>query len=289
MSLVRAGYDGLRWLAAESAWLTTHLAMYPVGLLEERLTEGAGYRTDALPLARRSLLVTDLDAAGTPILLVHGVLDNRSVFTMFRRSLRRRGFNVVHAVNYSVWTADIRAAARELRRHVERVCAQTGAEYVHIVGHSLGGLIGRYYVQRMGGSALVDTLVTLGSPHGGTRTAELVPTTLARQLRPGSALLTELALPAPGCRTRMLVVWSRMDQMIMPQHNAALSHPDLHIEELELPDVGHFALPSDPRSAHWVATNLARSDHRRARRPVSSRRVPSPMSSPSLAGLVTGT
>jgi triacylglycerol esterase/lipase EstA (alpha/beta hydrolase family) len=275
MSLVRAGFDGLRWLAVEGSWLTTRLATYPVGLLQERVTERGGYRTDSLPPARRSLLVTDLEAAGTPILLVHGVLDNRSVFTVFRRSLRRRGFGVVHAVNYSMWTSDIRAAAHQLRRHVERVCEQTGADYVHIVGHSLGGLIGRYYVQRMGGSAMVDTLVTLGSPHRGTRTAELVPTPLARQLRPGSELLTELTRPAPGCRSRLLVVWSRMDQMIVPQHNAALTHPDLHVEELELPDVGHFALPVDPRSVHWVATNLASSDHRRARRPAGSgRRTP---------------
>ena len=275
MSLVRAGFDGLRWLVAEGAGLTTHLAMYPVGLLQEQLTEHDGYRTDTLPPARRSLLVTDLEAAGTPILLVHGVLDNRSVFAVFRHALRRRGFGVVHAVNYSIWTADIRAAAHQLRRHVERVCEQTGADHVHIVGHSLGGLIGRYYVQRMGGSELVDTLVTLGSPHRGTHTADLVPTPLARQLRPGSELLTELSLPAPGCRTRLLVVWSQLDQMIVPQCNATLTHPDLHIEQLELSDVGHFALPVDPRSVHWVATNLARSDHRKARRPgVSESNIP---------------
>ena len=105
---------------------------------------------------------------------------------------------------------------------------------MHIVGHSLGGVIARYYVQRMGGSARVDTLVTLGSPHTGTLGAYLVPTALGRQLRPGSAPLTELELPAPGCATRFLVVWSRMDQMVFPQRNARLQHPDLDVEELEL-------------------------------------------------------
>ena len=50
----------------------------------------------------------------------------------------------------------------------------------------MGGLIARYYVQRLGGDARVHTLVTLGTPHGGTAAAYLVPHRLARQLRPDS-------------------------------------------------------------------------------------------------------
>jgi triacylglycerol lipase len=267
---------GARGLAVEWAWLTAHLAVYPAGLLREQLSEPIGYRTDPLPPVRRSLVVTDIEAAGTPVLLVHGIMDNRSVFTVFRRTLRRRGFGSVHAVNYSLFTGDIRAAAHQLRGHVERLRERTGAEKVHIVGHSLGGMIARYYVQRMGGSAAVDTLVTLGSPHTGTLTAYLLPTPLARQLRPGSELLEELTLPAPGCSTRFLVVWSRMDQMILPQRNARLVHPDLDVEQLELRDVGHLSLPIDPRSVHWVATTLARSAQRRRPLRRGHRHLPAP-------------
>jgi triacylglycerol lipase len=252
--------SGLRGLAVEAAWLAAHAAVYPAGLLHERLREPTGYRTDPLPPARRGLIVTDLAAAGTPILLVHGIMDNRSVFTVFRRHLRRRGFGAVHTMNYSLFTGDVRTAAHELRRHVRRLREQTGAERVHLVGHSLGGVIARYYVQRMGGSAHVDALVTLGSPHGGTLSAHLLPTALARQLRPGSALMAELAAPAPGCRTRFLVVWSRMDQLVVPQRNARLDHPDLDVEELELRDVGHLALPIDSRTMRWVVAQLVRSE-----------------------------
>lgn len=255
---------GLRGVAVEWAWFAAHLAFYPAGLIHEQLVEvGDGYRTDSLPPERRSHVVTDVEAAGIPILLVHGIMDNRSVFTVFRRALRRRGFGTVHAVNYSLLTGDVRTAAHELRGHVERLRERTGAERVHIVGHSLGGVIARYYVQRLGGSEAVDTLVTLGSPHSGTLSAYLLPTKLAAQLRPGSELLAELTEPAPGCPTRFLVVWSRMDQMIVPQRNARLVHPDLHIEQFELRDVGHLSLPIDPRSVHWVVSALARSDHRR--------------------------
>jgi triacylglycerol lipase len=106
----------------------------------------------------------------------------------------------------------------------------------------------------------VHTLVTLGSPHAGSYTAYLMPTPLARQLRPGSELMAELATPAPGCSTRFLVVWSRMDEMIVPQRNARLGHPDLDVDELAMSDVGHLSLPIDARTVHWVASALARSD-----------------------------
>ncbi|HEY0575279.1 MAG TPA: alpha/beta fold hydrolase [Pseudonocardia sp.] len=255
---------GLRGLAVEAAWCTAHLAAYPWGLVREPLrTDGsyAHHRTDSLSPVQRSLVVTDMAAAGTPILLVHGFMDNRSVFTVFRRALRRRGFGVVHAVNYSLLTAltgDIRVAALQLREHVERLRERTGSDHVHVVGHSLGGLIARYYVQRLGGDDAVHTVVTLGSPHGGSVAAYLMPTSLTRQLMPGSDLLTELAEPAPRCRTRFLVVWSRLDQLIVPQRNARLVHPDLDVRTLELRDVGHMSLSIHPRAVHWVASSLAR-------------------------------
>jgi len=254
---------GLRGLAVEWAWLTAHIALYPVGLVEETVRPHGHYRTDSLPPVKRSLVVADPTAAGTPILLIHGIMDNRSVFTVFAHELRRRGFGVVNAINYSLLTGDLRTAAHELHHHVERLRAATGSDKVHVVGHSLGGVIARYYVQRMGGDAVVDTVVTLGSPHSGSNLALLAPTALCRQLRPGSDVLRELAEPAPGCRTRFLVVWSRMDEIILPQRNSRLRHPDLDVQELGLDDVGHLSLPIDRRTVHWVASTLARGERER--------------------------
>src|SRR5689334_11057761 len=125
---------GLRGLAVEWTWLAAHVALYPAGAVREQLAPAAGYRTDPLSPLRRSLVVTDVEAAGTPILLVHGIMDNRSVFTVFRHALQRRGFGVVHAVNYGLFVGDLREAAHELRGHVEELCEATGSEKVHVVG-----------------------------------------------------------------------------------------------------------------------------------------------------------
>jgi triacylglycerol lipase len=253
---------GLRGAAVEVGWVAAHAALYPLGVVAERARHGdLGRRSlGGLSPVQRGLVVGDVEAAGTPILLVHGMVDNRSIFTVLRRSLRRRGFHRVITLNYSPLTRDVRLAATGLATRVEQLCEETGFERIHVIGHSMGGLIARYYVQRLGGDARVHTLVTLGTPHGGTRAAQLVPHRLARQLCPGSDLVEELAGPAPGCRTRMLAVWSDLDQMIVPKRNARLAHPDLDARNLLLRGVGHMSLPIDRRAVHEIGLTLAQLD-----------------------------
>jgi hypothetical protein len=248
----------VRGTAIEFAWLSAHVAMYPLSLLEEKAREAQERHTlDDLSPVRRGLIIGDVEAAGTPIILLHGVIDNHTVFTLLRRSLMRRGFGRTISLNYSPLTVDIRRVARRLGRLVESVCRETGYERVHIVGHSMGGLISRYYVQRLGGDARIHTLVTLGTPHEGTAPARFVPHNVARQMRPDSPIVAELREPAPGCRTRMVAVWSDLDQMIIPKRNARIVHPDLNARNVFVRGVGHMSLPVDGRVVHEISTTLA--------------------------------
>jgi triacylglycerol lipase len=243
---------------AELACLAAHVALYPVGFFAERVRdETERYRLDGLSPIRRGLVIADVAAAATPILLVHGLVDNRSVFTVLRRALLRRGFGRVRTVNYSPFTSDIREAARVLGRYVETLCLQTGYERIHVIAHSMGGMIARYYVQRLGGDARVHTLVTLGSPHGGTRAAHLLPMPIIRQLRPGSDVVAELARPAYECGTRFVAIWTNVDQLIYPKANARIDHPDLSVRNVLLPDAGHFSLPMNRRVVQEVVQTLS--------------------------------
>jgi triacylglycerol lipase len=250
----------LRGAAVEVAWVAAHAALYPLGALTERARPERSHDLSSLSPVQRGLLIGDIEAAGTPILLIHGMVDNRSIFTVLRRSLERRGFHRVLSLNYSVRTGDVRAAAERLSAHVEGICADTGFERIHVIGHSMGGLIARYYVQCLGGDERVHTLVTLGSPHRGTATAYLVPYRLGRQLRPGSDVVTELAAPVAHCRTRFLAVWSDLDQMIMPKGHARIDHPDLVARNVLVPGVGHMSLPIHRRAVHEISMTLAQLD-----------------------------
>jgi triacylglycerol lipase len=244
------------------AWIGTHIALYPMGLVAERRRgERAGYRLDDLRPVHRGLIVGDVEAAGTPILLVHGVVDNRSVFAVLQRGLRRRGFGRVIALNYSPLTEDVREVAARIRDTAEAVCMDTGYDRIHVVGHSMGGLAARYYAQRLGGDARVHTVVTLGAPHGGTRLGRYVPHPVARQLRPDSDLVRELAEPAPGCRTRFVAFWSDHDEMVVPHAAARIDHPDLRAVNVLVEGVGHISLPIDGRVVRDVCTALAHLEH----------------------------
>lgn len=251
---------GFRGAVVETGWVTLHMALYPWGLVREDHDFVDRYGVEDLPPARRALVAGDVEAAGTPILLVHGMIENRAIFTVLKRQLLRRGFRRVITINYSPLTNDIRAAARELSGEIEALVALTGYERIHVVGHSLGGLIARYYVQRLGGDERVHTLVTLGTPHSGSEPARLLPFRLFKQLTPGSDLYTELACPARRTATRFVAYWSDLDQFIVPHTNARLEHPDLSARNVLVHATGHMALPINGRVAHQIAALLSQLD-----------------------------
>ncbi|MEU6662148.1 alpha/beta fold hydrolase [Streptomyces sp. NPDC046821] len=207
----------------------------------------------------RDTVTAHLPAAESkpPVLLLHGFIDNRSVFVLLRRSLAQHGRHHVESLNYSPLTCDIRTAAALLGRHVEEICERTGQDRVDIVGHSLGGLIARYYVQCLGGDLRVRTLVSLGTPHKGTTIAPLMDAhPIVRQMRPGSTVIEELARPAPGCRTHFVSFWSDLDQIMVPLETARIDHPDLLAHNVRVTGVGHLALPVHPAVAAGIREAL---------------------------------
>lgn len=244
--------------------LTGHLATYPFGLTQERVPQER--RAPVPPPGPPTL--PGSPAAERPVVLLHGFIDNRSVFVLLRRALARHGRRHLASLNYSPLTRDPRTAAELLGRHVEEICARTGQREVDIVGHSLGGLIARYYVQRLGGDHRVRTLVTLGTPHGGTAVAPgagLHP--IVRQMRGGSPLIEELRLPAPGCRTRFVSFWSELDQVMVPVGTACVDHPDLDAVNVRVTGIGHLALPVHPAVAAAVREALESQEAREGTAP----------------------
>jgi pimeloyl-ACP methyl ester carboxylesterase len=250
----------VRGARAEVARAALCLAGLPVGLAGRglrQLTARDDPHVSVVPRQKE----TGQSAACLPILLVHGLADRTSNFAALRRSLRDLGAGPVTEVGYSPLSPDIRSSARALGTQIEQVHAESSGP-VCVIGYSLGGLIARYYVQRLAGHARVPLVITLATPHRGTATALLAPPhPLLRQLRPDSDLVAELAEPAPGCRTRFVALYSDLDEAVIPANRARIDHPDLDARNILIHGVGHLTLPTHKTVIDTVCRVLIEARH----------------------------
>jgi triacylglycerol esterase/lipase EstA (alpha/beta hydrolase family) len=141
---------------------------------------------------------------------------------------------------------------------VKAALAQTGCEKVDLVGHSMGGLVVRYYVEKLSGAASVNAAVTLGAPHQGSKTAVFGITKSAEQFSPDSALITELnEAPPTGDAADMTSVWSDFDSVILPHESARLPEP---YTSVKVGGLGHVAMLFSGRvfdeTLRAISTNL---------------------------------
>ncbi|MBA2607570.1 MAG: alpha/beta fold hydrolase, partial [Actinobacteria bacterium] len=132
--------------------------------------------------------------------------------------------------------------AEKLAARVEMVRELTGADKVHIVGHSLGGIVARWYVQEEGGDQTVNTAITLASPHSGTIAAFAGPGRTARELRPGSWVMRRLNDTATPSDVRWVAFYGDSDALIQPSRSGRIEAPALNARNMLIPGIGHLGM-----------------------------------------------
>jgi pimeloyl-ACP methyl ester carboxylesterase len=148
---------------------------------------------------RRGATFEEVTPTAPPILMIHGFLGTRGSMYLLERRLVEDGFVVVSFNLGMLNLRDIRRSAFLIHRKIERILAQTPSQRIDIIGHSMGGLIGLYYVKKLGGHARVRKLIMMGTPVRGTWAALGGVLTLGLwstsswQLLPRSRFLDELA------------------------------------------------------------------------------------------------
>ena len=186
-----------------------------------------------------------------PIILLHGFGMNRTQWMWMARRLRARGLGPIYGFNYFSLQG-VPRSARRLQRYVDDVLARESVSEIDIVAHSLGGLVARYFIERMGGSRHVGRLITIGTPHGGTRLGRFVPLVpSARDLLGGSALLQDLGVVRPGAAYTS--IWSRADAIIQPPESSSIAPAG--IDEV-FDDLGHLSLVVSPRVVDVIEGRL---------------------------------
>ena len=172
---------------------------------------------------------------GAPVVSVHWYRQNRIDFVWIARRLRAAAVGPMYGFNYP-WMLAIGACASRLDRFVEAICAETGAEHVDLVCHSMGGVVATEYMQNA--SRRVRRCVTIASPHGGIAWRGPVIGRGIAQLRAGSeylAVASDRPLPVPT-----LSIHSTHDNVVHPPTSSRLQHrggADFVVEGR-----GHFAI-----------------------------------------------
>lgn len=168
---------------------------------------------------------TDFTSCPRPVLLLPGFMSTRRGLGVIERRLRRDGYGVfslnLGGLLNTFNTRAIETCALLVREKIEKLYERhPDLGPLTIIGHSKGGLIGRYYVKRLGGHERSNALITLGTPHHGTPHAYLgaaVFGLFARsiwQLMPGSPFLRRLSLGPFPAHVRFTSIYSREDNVV---------------------------------------------------------------------------
>lgn len=194
----------------------------------------------------------DFSAGEKPVLLIYGFMSTRRSFEILEHRLRRDGY-CVFSINLgglfdAFNTHGIDESAEKVREKVERLYARyPSLGPLSIIGHSKGGLIGRYYVKRLGGDKRVVNLVTLGTPHHGTPRAYLGCATVGLfaksvwQMTPMSPFIRRLKIGAFPRAVRFTSIYSKADYAT-PFPSAVLetgSQPESNLHNIEVAGVSH--------------------------------------------------
>src|SRR5688572_17153247 len=187
-----------------------------------------------------------------PVIVLHGYAMNRANYLPLAFRMSRAGLGPIFGFEY--WTLGrIAAGARQLGWFIDDVLAATGAQEVDIIGHSMGGVVGRYYVTFAGGDGVVKNLVTLGSPHGGTDVSAVGIGHPTRELLLGSKLVQRLAAAPPPAQTKVTVIWSRGDALVPGAKQKPVPGADVIMYD----DLGHVALLGSRRVANEIISRLS--------------------------------
>jgi triacylglycerol lipase len=186
------------------------------------------------------------------VVLVHGIFENGRSYKYMRKHLEKRGFTCYVP---KMVPSDGRGGLENLATNLkEDIDAHFGTnEPINIVAFSMGGLVSRYYLQNLGGATRCKQLITISSPHHGTKAGWIYPSKGAEQMRPGSQFLTDLKT-TEGNLGKMPVASYRtpMDLIILPPTSSVWERA----ENIEYPVILHPLMVTSNRVIDDITRRL---------------------------------
>lgn len=197
-------------------------------------------------------LPTSKAGARPPVVLLHGLFQNRSCLFWLQYRLRAAGYQHIISINTPPWR-DLETLTESLTKTVDELRITLKVEKVILIGHSMGGIIARNYVQNRGGAAYVHGMITLGSPHHGSKLAPFALSPMGKTLLPSSAFLRQFNSVTWPKETQAVSIYTRYDNIVLPAESGKMDGA----QSIELDGMGHTSLLFHPRSLQAVLNALS--------------------------------
>lgn len=206
--------------------------------------------------------------ARNPVILVHGLTDTHHKMRKIASHLRDLGWEVYDIdLIPNNGDAKLEVLAQQVADLVERTFEPH--QQIDIIGFSMGGLVSRYYVQRLGGIIndpglaqqqpnRVQRLITIASPHNGTISAYFSLRPGCVQMRPESDFILDLNRDVDSLnRLNFTSLWTPFDLMILPPTSSQLG---IGTERM-FPILTHPLMVFDRRCLKAIAEALSQPVH----------------------------
>jgi pimeloyl-ACP methyl ester carboxylesterase len=193
-----------------------------------------------------SVDIPEATAAGDDVVvLVHGALATAGAFRPLRERLESLGgrtaaFTYPPHYGVSAIAARLAGLVRQLPEGVR----------IHLVGHSLGGLAVRWFVQEYPADDRIVQTISVAAPFWGARGARLMPGPAGRDMAAGSAVLEQLKRRAGACNVPHLAIIGTADTAVSPDTTFPVG------ERIAVPDAAHNTLLFDPDVAAHVISRI---------------------------------
>ena len=190
--------------------------------------------------------------AKVPVVLVHGYVCNHRIWDDTIAALRAAGHPVL-AVDLEPLFASIDNYTPIVEAAVNEICQKAGSSQVALVGHSMGGLVIRAWM-RAHGTTKVAKVLTLGTPHAGTKIAPRTRTPNGQQMAWKSQWLGAL-LEQESDATRALIriALTPHDNIVYPQREQVLPGATPVVFE----GIGHLQMCLNKPVITWVVQELS--------------------------------
>jgi pimeloyl-ACP methyl ester carboxylesterase len=202
-----------------------------------------------------------------PVILVHGTFGDMTVsWNLFSPALVQAGYCVYALDLVKRGMAPMDQSADKLAAFIDEVLTRTGATKVSLVGHSQGGMLGRYVARYRGKLGVIDDIVGLAPSSHGT-TNPLAPPLgglgcpACAEQAAGSAFMKKLnagvEAPPPPSYT---VVSTRYDEVVTPYRSQALKGATNVVLQDRCPEdiTEHVGMVYDPIALQWTLDALGR-------------------------------